>query len=199
MKNLKVTQSIGGIALISALFLVFAAPVLAHEARDLGNYHVEVGFEVEPAIFGQMNAIAFFAETKDGKKVEGLEKTIKFEALAGGKTKAIEIQPVDGDPGHYTGAFIPTLVGDYTFHMTGKIEELQVDEKFESGPNRFDPVTSAQDVQFPNQLASTDQLTATIAVADAKASQAQTFAIIGIVAGVIGILAGGAGLLRRKL
>ena len=198
MKNARVTKSIAGLVLISALFILVAAPALAHEEKDLGDYHVEVGFKNEPAIAGQMNAIEFFATTKDGEKVEGLEKTIKFEVQAGGKKKAIDIQPVDGDPGHYLGAFIPTLVGDYVFHMTGNINELAVDEKFESGPNRFSPVTAAQDVQFPNTLASPDQLAATIAAADARASQAQTLSIIGIAVGVIGVLVGGAALLRRK-
>ena len=194
-RSIRIFTAVG---FVLALSVLMAAPALAHQAKDLGDYHVEVGFQVEPAVMGQMNALEFFASTKDNKMVEGLEKSIKFEVQAGGKTKTLEIQPVDGDPGHYLSPFIPTLVGDYVFRMTGKINDLAVDEKFESGPNRFSPVIAAQDVQFPNPLPSTDQLAATVGSADARASQAQTLGIAGIVIGIVGVLVGGISLLRRK-
>lgn len=187
-----------GILFFVALLTLSSAPALAHQAKELGDYEVEVGFQNEPAIAGQMNALEFFASTKSGQKVEGLEKTVKFEVQAGGKTKAIAVEPVGGDPGHYLGIFMPTLVGDYVFHMTGKINDLAVDEKFESGPGRFSPVTPAEDVQFPNALPGTDQLATQVAAQDAKVNQAQTFGIIGIVVGIIGIALGGMSLLKRK-
>jgi len=189
---------LGGVLTSMAVLALTAAPALAHQGKDLGDYHVEVGFQTEPAIVDQMNALEFFATAKDGTGVEGLEKTVKFEVQAGGKTKAIDIEPVEGDPGHYLGAIMPTLIGDYVFHMTGKINDLTVDEKFESGPNRFSPVTSGQEVQFPYTIPSTGELVAMTAAADAKASQAQTFGVIGIVVGAIGIVLGGVALLRRK-
>ncbi|HEY3341808.1 MAG TPA: hypothetical protein VGK81_07310 [Anaerolineae bacterium] len=188
---------VAGMLLFAALLT--PARALAHQSKELGDYDVEVGFQNEPAIAGQMNAIEFFASTRSGQKVAGLEKTVKFEAQAGGKTRSIDIAPVNGDPGHYLGAFMPTLVGDYVFHMTGKINDLAVDEPFESGPGRFSPVTSAEDVQFPNALPGTDQLAAQIAIQDAKINQAQTFGVVGIVVGVIGIALGGIGLLKRKV
>jgi hypothetical protein len=183
---------------LAALLMLVAAPAQAHQAKELGDYEVEVGFQDEPAIAGQMNALEFFASTKSGQKVEGLEKTIKFEVQAGGKTKTIEVESVEGDPGHYLGVFMPTLAGDYVFHMTGNINDLAVDETFESGPGRFSAVTSAEDVQFPNALPGTDQLAAQMAAQDAKITQAQTFGIIGIIVGVIGIALGGIGLLKRR-
>ena len=175
-----------------------ALPALAHQEKELGDYVVEAGFTHEPAVQNEMNAIEFNAATKDGVKVEGLEQTVKFEVTAGGKSQPIAMHAVEGEPGHYLGEFMPTLVGDYTFHMTGKIEELAVDEKFESGPNRFSPVVSAREVQFPNKLQSLDELTAALAATEAKASQAQTFGLIGIAAGVIGLVIGVAGMVKRK-
>ena len=194
----KLVKLFGSLLVLTALLTLTSTPVLAHQAKELGDYAVEVGFQDEPAIAGQMNALEFFASTKSGQKVEGLEKTVKFEVQAGGKTKAIEVEPVEGDPGHYLGVFMPTQVGDYVFHMTGKINDLAVDETFESGPGRFSPVTSAEDVQFPNALPGTDQLAAQMAAQDAKITQAQTLGIIGIIVGVIGIAFGGMSLLKRK-
>ena len=194
----KLVKLFGSLLVLTALLALTPARVLAHQAKALGDYEVEVGFQNEPAIAGQMNALEFFATTKSGQKVEGLEKTVKFEVQAGGKTKAIAVEPVEGDPGHYLGVFMPTLVGDYVFHMTGKINDLAVDETFESGPGRFSAVTPAEDVQFPNALPGTDQLAAQMAAQDAKVNQAQTFGVIGIVVGLIGIALGGMSLLKRK-
>jgi len=194
----KITRLAAGVVCASLLSIAAVLPAFAHQQKELGNYNVEVGFTAEPAVQNQMNAIEFNAETKDGKKVEGLEATVKFEVTAGGKTQPIAIHAVEGAPGHYLGEFMPTLVGDYTFHMTGKIEDLAVDEKFDSGPNRFSPVVSAREVQFPNKLQSLDELGAQLAAADAKISQAQTFGIAGVVAGVLGLIVGVAALVKRK-
>ncbi|HEY3290492.1 MAG TPA: FixH family protein [Anaerolineae bacterium] len=187
-----------GIVFAALLTLGTVLTAFAHQGKGLGDYKVEVGFAVEPAVQNQMNAIEFFAETKDGKKVEGLESTVKFDAIAGGKTRSIAIHAVEGDAGHYLGEFMPTLVGDYTFHMTGKIGDLAVDERFESGPNRFSSVVSAREVQFPKQLQSLDELSAGLAAADAKAADARTFGIAGIVVGIAGLAVGLVALLKRK-
>jgi hypothetical protein len=198
MGNLRIVKLATGFVCVSALMLLTAAPALAHQEKELGDYTVEVGFAVEPAFQNQMNGVELFAETKDGKKVEGLEKTIKFEISAGGKTRMIDVHPVFDDPGHYVGEFMPTLVGDYVFHMTGKLGDLDVDEKFESGPGRFSAVMPISDAQFPVQYPSPDEVSAAVTAAEIKASQAQTFGVIGIAAGVIGILLGGVALLRRR-
>jgi hypothetical protein len=197
MSFIKTAKWTSGVVFAVVLSLAALVPALAHQEKEIGDYVVEVGFQTEPAIVGQMNALEFFASSKDGAGIEGLEETIKFEVQAGGKTKALAIQPVEGDPGHYLAPFMPTLAGDYVFHMTGKIGDQSVDETFESGPDRFSPAVAAQDVQFPVQLQNTDQLAAAVAAADARAAQAQTLGIIGIVAGVLGLAAGGLALLKR--
>jgi hypothetical protein len=198
MRHLKVIRLVTGV-LFALLFTAFTStPALAHQSKDMGDYHVAVGFAVEPAFQNQMNGVELFVSTKDGKQVEGLEKTIQFEVTAGGKSMPVAVHSVYKDPGHYVGEFMPTLAGDYVFHMTGKINDLAVDESFESGPGRFSAVSPIADVQFPNKNPSPDEQNTLILSAISTANQAQTFGIIGIVVGVIGIIVGGAGWLRRK-
>jgi hypothetical protein len=192
MSNIRRIKVVAGIAFFVALSVLTAAPALAHQGKELGDYQVEVGFSVEPAVQNQMNGVELFVETKDGQKVEGVEKTIQFEVRAGGKTRTVQVHPVWQDPGHYVGEFMPTLAGDYVFQMKGKINDLPVDETFESGPGRFSSVAAVQDLQFPNLLPAPDQLSAQVA-------SAQAFGLIGMVLGGVGVVVGGLALLRRKV
>src|SRR5213076_244595 len=63
-----------------------------------------------------------------------------------------------GTPGAYDGTFMPTVAGTYTFHIKGKIDTQNVDEKFESGPGRFDDVDSATALQYPVKVPTGDEL-----------------------------------------
>jgi hypothetical protein len=184
------------LALVLSLALIL--PAHAHQSKELGNYILEVGFAVEPAFQDQMNGVELFVETQDGKKVEGLESSLQVEATAGGKTRKIEIHPVWEDPGHYVGEFMPTMAGDYVFHLTGKIEDMPVDEKFESGPGRFGAVEPLQAAQFPEQLPTPNDLSAMVQAAEARAMQAQTFGLIGMATGILGMVIAGVALFRRR-
>jgi hypothetical protein len=191
MSKFTLTRMTVVVAFVTILTVLAAAPALAHQGKELGDYQVEVGFSVEPAVQNQMNGVELFVETRDGQKVEGVEKTVQFEVRAGGKTRTVQVHPVWQDPGHYVGEFMPTLAGDYVFQMKGKINDLAVDETFESGPGRFSSVAAVQDLQFPNQLAAPDQLSAQVA-------SAQAFGIAGVVFGLIGTALGIVGLLRHR-
>lgn len=137
---------------LSALFLSRTSPALAHEGRDVGSYHLVVGWRVEPAIVGVSNGAEVFITQKDdpNKKVEGAEKTLKLEVTFGDKTKAVKLSAAYKDPGHYVTNIIPTRAGDYTFHITGKIGDTTIDEKFTSADGKFSSVEPAGDVLFPD-------------------------------------------------
>ena len=194
MSASKISRLIAGTVSVFALTVLTATPALAHQGKDAGNYHLVVGFSVEPAFQNQLNAVELFVTTKDGKQVEGLEKTLSFVAQAGSQTMPIALHTVYKDPGHYKGELVPTAAGDYVFQLKGTINDHAVDEIFVSGPGRFSAVNAIYDVQFPVK----NPLPSDVALAQADAQQARTLAIIGIVVGVIGIGLGGAGLLRRK-
>lgn len=198
--------SIPAALLALALFLV-PAGASAHDRRDLagGKYQAVVGFLTEPAIQNQMNGIDLTItdmSQKDasgkGTPVEGLEKTLKVEiAFGGGAKKEIPLAARFGAPGKYAGYFMPTEAGSYTFRIFGSINDAKIDERFESGPGRFNDVEPLSSVQFPNQVAVPANLQQQLDSAKSGANTARTFGIAGLVVGILGLGAAGLALTRR--
>ena len=173
--------------------LLLPAAASAHEQRDVGKYHFSVGFLNEPAFSDQMNGIDLtVTTTADKKPVEGVEKSLKAEVIVGGNAKSmpIELRTRFGQPGKYAGYFMPTANGAYQFHFSGTIEGDAVDQRFESGPGRFDDVQPLTPLQFPNKQADPAALQRT-------ADQARLLAVVGIALGVLGVAFGLRGWRRR--
>jgi hypothetical protein len=172
----------------------------AHEQRDVGQYHFVVGFLSEPSIVDQMNGIDLtITTTADKKPVEGADKTLKAEVIVGGNAKSmpLALQARFGMPGKYAGYFMPTATGSYIFHFSGTINGDAVDQRFESGPGRFDDVQPVSALQFPEKLSDPAALQAQVADAQSAASQGRILGIAGVVIGVLGIAVGALSLSRR--
>ena len=91
--------------------------------------------------------------------MEGLEQTLTVDLQTGGLAPLpLTLTARFGTPGAYDGSFMPTAAGTYTFHIKGKIATLDVDEKFESGPGRFDDVESTTAIQYPTKVPVGDDL-----------------------------------------
>jgi hypothetical protein len=172
------------IAVAVASLGILTTPAAAHETRMVGPYTFIVGWVNEPAVVGQSNGLDLtVTETAGDKAVEGLEKTLKAEVITGGgaKTRSLELTP-DGDmPGHYTSGFVPTRVGDYTFHISGTAGTTKIEEKFDSGPNRFDPVTDIVGLEFPDQVPSTGDLASQLMDANTKVNIAIALGAVALV------------------
>lgn len=151
------------ITLIAAAFVAAASlalsgsAALAHETRMVGPYRFVVGWLNEPAFQGQPNAASVrVSDTRvdPAKPVEGLETTLTVAVTAGGLTDQYtgSLRTVFGQPGLYALHMIPTLNGAYTYRITGKIGDLDVNETFESGPGRFNEVESASALQYPTKV-----------------------------------------------
>jgi hypothetical protein len=183
------------------LLLALPANASAHERRDVGagKYQVVVGFITEPAIEGEPNGVDFRVTNKEtNKPVEGVEKTLKVALQAGGGApKEMPLRARFGQPGAYTADLIPTRAGAYIFTFTGDIEGAAINERFESGPGRFNDVTSAETLQFPEPVASASVLQRQLRDAEARAQQATTFGYAGVGLGLLGTVVGLAALLRR--
>jgi hypothetical protein len=199
-------------ALMLAVLFAFVLAVagtgvaLAHESRAVGKYKFMVGFLNEPALLNEPNSLDFRVTVSDtAKPVEGLDKTVKADIIFGGSTLPLELSARFGQPGAYNAFFIPTRAGTYIFHFTGQIEGTNIDEKFESGPGRFNDVTDTSTIQFPVKVpAPADMIAQLKSAQDAAASAqsaavgAQALAYIGIAVGVVGLIVGGLGFMRRK-
>jgi hypothetical protein len=159
------------VAVVMASLGIFASPAAAHERRAVGPYTFVVGWIVEPAYVGQLNALDLtVTETASTKAVEGLEKTLKADLIVGGgaATMPLTIATRFGLPGKYQGQVVPTKVGEYTFHITGTVGTTSIDEKFESGPGRFGSIEDIAPLQFPTKVPSTADLAAKLDDANTK-------------------------------
>ena len=205
---------------VAALLVPLAAtPALAHEERDFNGFHAEVGFGDEPPYIGEKNSVQLILSTKGGKPVTDLGDSLQVEVSTGGNPPMkLALEPNfevggDGTPGDYRAWFIPTAPGKYTFHFTGTIHGVRVDQSFTSSPTGFDEVKDPTGVEYPakdptsGQLADrldreTARLSSAAASAHDAADTARTLAIVGIVVGAVSLLAGGAlgslGLRRKK-
>ena len=172
------------IAVVVASLGIFTSPAAAHERRAIGPYTFVVGWLAEPAYVGEINALDLtVTETASTKAVEGLEKTLKAELIVGGgaATTPLTIAARFGLPGKYQGQVLPTKVGDYTFHITGTVNTMAIDEKFESGPGRFGAIEDIVALQFPNKVPSNSDLAA-------KLEDVNTKLVIAIALGALALL-----------
>jgi hypothetical protein len=205
------------IGLIFGFALSRVIIVAAHEQRTIGNgkYDVVVGWLNEPAGVGQANAATIEikkAGTEDA--VMGVEKTLQVKIAAGGKDEGtFTLHTVANKPGLYAADYTPPVTGSYIFTFTGNIEGNTIDERFESGPGRFDDVITAdeaaQETPLPGTAiasaslateafvaAPTSSAVAPAAVPAAPNSDA-TVAIV-IVGVIVVLVAGGLIVIRRK-
>ena len=172
------------VAVVVASLGIFAGPAAAHDRRGVGPYTFVVGWIAEPAYVGQLNALDLtVTETASAKAVEGLEKTLKADLISGGgaATTPLVIAARFGLPGKYQGQVVPTKVGEYTFHITGTVGTTTIDEKFESGPGRFEGIEDIAPLQFPNRVPSTGELAAKLDDANAKVTIALALGAIALV------------------
>ena len=108
------------------------------------------------------------------------------------------LRAVYGAPGSYIADFVPTRTGSYIFTFTGTIEGNSINERFESGPGRFDEVRAITAIQFPEPLPSSAELQQELAVARAAIGTAQALAFGGLGAGAIAVLAAGMAMLMAS-
>ncbi|MBV8980582.1 MAG: hypothetical protein JO086_06755 [Acidimicrobiia bacterium] len=195
-----------------ASFALTAGPASAHEQRKVGAYQITIGWEHEPTYTGVENAVQIFIKDAKGNPVDDLgdPPSLKVQVINGSQIS----DPLDlgasfdpdtglGTHGEFDAPIIPTVPGDYTFHLTGNINGQNIDEKFTSSDKTFDPVKDPTEVQFPAKVPSNAQLAQSISRESSRsttlaksakdsASSAKTLAIVGI---ALGVVLGGAGLI----
>jgi hypothetical protein len=164
-----------------ALFLT-AGIASAHGKTTVGDYELEIGFHNEPVIVNQPNSLdLFITNSKTGQPVNGQEGNLKAEIIFGASKKSLEISPMDGVDGGYTAMLIPTAIGDYTWHITGMIENTPLDVSMTSSPTTFGSGEAAADYLFPPVAAQS---------AGVSPSTALTVGVLGVVLGAAGLIVG---------
>ena len=207
-------------AVLAALILavaVLAAPAFAHETNQVGDLSLEIGWGAEPAYAGQLNSVQVIVTHKaDGDPIEDPGASLAAAVSYGDKQTSLGLAPnFESTPGEYRALLIPTAPGDYTFHVTGTVEGLDVDVEVTSSPKTFSPVEDASSVQFPVKAPTTAELAQRLdaelgrlsAASDTSAARlptesdvtsARVLGIAGIVVGALGVVLAAVALLRRR-
>lgn len=197
MSSARVLRRLLAAAFPLLMLLLAAAPVLAHEGREIAGYEVEVGFMNEPAFVGGRSGLEIVVN-KEEAPVEGLEASLKAEVIVGGQRRDLPLTTREGEPGAYESVFIPTVAGPYTFHLTGTIEDAAIDESFTSSPTGFNEVQEATALQFPIQLPSAAELQASARKGEDAAGLVMPALVLGVAGLVAGLLAVGLMLANRR-
>lgn len=165
----------------SVTFLL-STPALAHERREVGPYQLVVGFLAEPAFAATVNGVDLRVtdtRTDPATPVEGLQDTLRVEIFHAGLTDPLELEfrARFGQAGAYAADFIPTRAGEYAFRIVGTIGDLDVDERFESGPDTFSSVEAPAELQYPDTVPVGAELSERIAGLERDLGTARAMAI----------------------
>jgi hypothetical protein len=176
---------------VVASFAAFSGTAAAHERRTVGPYQFVVGFISEPAFAGTPNGLDLrISDTRvtPAKAVEGLEKTLTADVQSGGLAPLpLTVSARFGAPGAYNGHFVPTAKGTYVFHIKGRIDTLDVDEKFESGPGRFNDVESTTALQYPTKVPTGDDLSRRLGDLESGIDQTRILSAAAVLIGIIAL------------
>ncbi len=183
--------SLIGVILAMALALGLASIAFAHGSTQVGDYNLEFGFHNEPVYQGDSNGLDLFVTNlKTNEKVNGLESTLQAEIIFGDSTKKLTLAPQDGVDGGYTAPVIPTVLGDYTFHIFGSINGTPVDVQMTSSPTTFGSAESKTDYQFPVAEPSVADVQAQSAATASMARVALVVGIVGVILGIVALVVG---------
>jgi hypothetical protein len=197
-RALKVASAI---LVVVASLGIYSGRAYAHERRMVGPYQFVVGWLTEPAYLGQLNSLDLrITDTRQNPAapVSGLEKTLTADLAAGGLAPfPLAVSARFGTAGAYNGVVMPTVKGTYTFHITGKIDTTNIDEKFTSGPGTFGDIEDTAAVQYPQKVPVADELGKKLDSIQSGVDQTRILAIVAIAVAVVGL--GGAALARRRM
>ncbi len=172
-------------AIVAVATALLATPALAHEARKVGTYDLEVGWQHEPTYVGEQNGVQIIIHDAKGEPVDDLGNpvTLKVAVIYAQQTSdPLDLAPSfdadtgEGTHGEWDAPLTPTAPGNYTFHLTGTINGDPVDEKFTSSDSTFDPVSNPDAIEFPVKTPTNGELATNLAKTQPRVASAQTAA-----------------------
>jgi hypothetical protein len=131
------------ILLLTSSFLLFGAiansgndmQAFAHQTYDFGNITLTAGWEIEPPLVDQLNAVEVNI-TKNGSEDMSTPVRNAFSELdasmkSGGLTKTLDFEPQEESAGLYRAQMLPTQVGSYSMLIIGKIEDQPLNSEIQ--------------------------------------------------------------------
>jgi len=168
------------VPIAAAALALLVGSTQAHVLKDFGPYSVALGWVHEPTYVGQLNAVQVVIKDAKGKPIVDVgDGDLKVVVSVGGQDSAsldlVATYDEDtglGTPGDYEAPLVPTVPGDYTFHLSGKIHDTAVDETATSSDATFNSAVDETDIQFPAKLPSLTEITTRLDRLDARISAA---------------------------
>lgn len=148
---------------VSLVLVINSISVSAHEESNVGNISIEQGWENEPPLLGQLNAIEVSVTNgTNNQSITNAFGNLDASIKKGGITKSLEFQPGE-TAGIYRAEIMPTQLGTYSLVLKGQIgnQNIDIDVPLED-------VEDTQRVSFPDatQAASGDDERTTNAIAE---------------------------------
>jgi hypothetical protein len=181
LRSMKIAPMVVAAATALVLGALAAHPALAHTRAEIGPYVLILGWENEPVIVGERNAL-LIEITQDGVPVEGLEGTIDLTVFYAGRSFIGLLAPTD-EAGIYKTEIFPTQRGQYEVQLRGQI-----------GAETFDLILEPEEVlpgdvlQFPEAQPAPVELQSEIDDLQAALASARNVAYAGLGVGLIGLL-----------
>jgi hypothetical protein len=131
------------ILLLTSSFLLFATitnsgndmQAFAHQTYDFGNITLTAGWEIEPPLVDQLNAvevnIAKNASEDSSTPVRNAFSELDASIKSGGLTKTLDFEPQEESAGLYRAQILPTQVGSYSLLLVGKIEDQPLNSEIQ--------------------------------------------------------------------
>ncbi len=187
-------------ASVAVFALVSSSAVIAsaHALLQAGQYHVAIGWQVEPSsgtvtYVGQPNAIQVFIDVPTPSNpvatpisdlnADCTKPDFQVTATFGTATSSplCPHPAFDADTGRgrldeYDVVLTPTRVGDYKLHIFGSIHGTAIDQTVTSGPTTFDSVGDQNSTEFPAFVPALSDLSTKLDQVNTRATDARTAA-----------------------
>ena len=107
----------------------------AHQTYDFGNITLTAGWEIEPPLVDQLNAVEVNItknESEDSSTpVRNAFSELDASIKSGGLTKTLDFEPQEESAGLYRAQILPTQVGSYSLLLVGKIEDQPLNSEIQ--------------------------------------------------------------------
>jgi len=233
LAQMKAMIGLSAVVIFVCIILLASVPSAwahTHRVLTIDGQQVEfvVGWVVEPAYAGEINAVDFWAHYINGTcpqgtvstscPVYGLDQSLRVAVTLGEQSQTLSFSPNlsnDVPPlfyGEYTASIEPTVPGTVSFRIFGNIGGTAVNETFVCGPTTYECVDPATEIQFPQQNASGSDLQTALSNAQSQIANLQsqvlqmqstiqtayTVAVVGVAVGIVGIAAGALAIISSR-
>ena len=154
---------------------------LAHTRVEVGPYVIVLGWNEEPVIVGERNAIWLQILENETPVSPDLEVDLEATVFYGGHSFLGIPAPAEKE-GEFLVEIFPTVRGTYELQLVGMIGETPADTVIE-----LDEVQPASVLQFPEEQPDLNELQARLEETQAQLNTANLIAVAGLVAGVLGL------------